>query len=129
MLQNGRYIRIGAGIILGVIILGYGASKSVNLLTGPKIQINSPKNGETMSESLLKIEGVVKNATFISLNDKQIFVDDEGNMRDQILLYEGYNIITIRAKGKFGREKIATREIVYLPAKKSEMSTENATST
>ncbi len=117
MIQNGRYIRVGAGIILGVIILGYGASKSANLLTGPKIQIDSPKNGETVRESLIKIEGVIKNATFISLNDKQIFVDDEGNMTDQILLYEGYNIMTVRAKGKFGREGVATKEIIYLPAK------------
>lgn len=129
MLQNGRYIRIGTGIILGLIILGYGASKSINLLMGPEIRIDSPKNGETLREPLLNIKGLVKNAAFITLNDKQIFVDDKGNMTDQILLYEGYNIMTVKAKDKFGREKIVTREIVYLPTQKPEISTKNATST
>lgn len=129
MLQNGRYIRIGTGIILGLIILGYGVSKSLNLLTGPEIEIDSPLNGETVREPLLNIKGLVKNAAFISLNDKQIFVDDKGNMTDQILLYEGYNIITFKAKDKFGREKIVVREIIYSPNKKPDSPMGNATST
>ena len=130
MLQNGRYIRIGTGIILGLIILGYGVSKSVNLLTGPKIEIESPRNGETLREPLLNIKGLVKNAAFISLNDKQIFVDDKGNMTDQILLYEGYNIITVKAKDKFGGEKTVVREIIYLPyPDNNPASIKNSTST
>jgi len=130
MLQNGRYIRIGTGIILGLIILGYGISKSVNLLTGPKIEIESPRNGETLREPLLNIKGLVKNAAFISLNDKQIFVDDKGNMTDQILLYEGYNIITVKAKDKFGGEKTVVREIIYLPyPDNNPASIKNSTST
>ena len=130
MLQNGRYIRIGTGIILGLIILGYGVSKSVNLLTGPEIEIESLRNGETVRESLLNIKGLGKNAAFISLNDKQIFVDDKGNMTDQILLYEGYNIITVKAKDKFGGEKTVVREIIYLPyPDNNPASIKNSTST
>ena len=114
MLKNGRYIRIGVGALLGLIILGYGASKSVNLIVGPQLQIESPTNGETVREPFLIIKGSAKNVAFLSLNDKQIFIDDQGDISDQILLYEGYNIITAKAKDKFGREKIVTREIVYI---------------
>lgn len=113
MLQNGRYLRIGVGALLGLIILGYGASKSVNLVTGPRLEIESPKNGETVRDSFLLIKGSAKNVAFLTLNDKQIFIDDQGNIADQLLLYEGYNIMTVKAKDKFGREKVVVREVIY----------------
>lgn len=124
MIEGGRYIRIGMAVFLGLVILGYGASKSINLVRGPQLQIDSPKDGETFGDPFLIISGRAENVAFITLNDRQIFVDDEGKITDQILLYEGYNVLTAKARGKFGREKVVTREVIY---KKLDPPAENAT--
>ena len=116
MLQTGRYIRIGLGVALALIIIGYAASKSINLIEGPEVVIDTPKNGETVHTPLIIISGTAKNIAFLTLNDRQIFVDDAGRIGERLLLYEGYNILTLKARDRFGRETSVAREVVYLPS-------------
>jgi hypothetical protein len=115
MLQSGRYVRIIVGVLLTLIILIYAGTKSINLLSGPKLTLERPKNGETVSSDLLTIQGYARNIAFLTLNDRRIFVNDTGVIFDQLLLYEGYNIITLKAKDKFGRETSLVREVIYKP--------------
>jgi hypothetical protein len=115
MLQSGRYIRIIGVVFLFLIIVGYAGIKSINLVQGPELTVTSPKNGEVVHDPLLTIEGEAQNVTFLTLNDRQIFVDDQGRLADQLLLYEGYNIITVKAKDRFGREKTIPLEVIYKP--------------
>lgn len=115
MLQNGRYIRIILGLLLVLVVLVYAATKSINLLSGPELTLEKPINGETVSSDLLTIEGTARNIAFLTLNDRRIFVNDTGVIFDQLLLYEGYNIITLKAEDKFGRETSLIREVIYKP--------------
>lgn len=119
MLESSRYIRITIGALITLVIIGYAFIKSINLILGPEISVTTPINGETVHSPLLTISGSAKNIAFLTLDDRQIFVDDAGQIYDQLLLYEGYNVITLRAKDKFGREREVVREIIYSPVKNS----------
>jgi hypothetical protein len=99
-------------VVIALVIIGYAASKSTTLLEGPQLTLISPANGVTVHTALLPIEGHAKNISFISLNDRQIYVDDTGKLFEQVLLYEGYNIITVKARDKFGRDTTVVREII-----------------
>lgn len=115
MFHGSRYFGIALAVVLGVVILGYAASKSINLIEGPELTILSPEDGATLHSPLLSIVGKAKNVAFLTLNSRQVYVDDTGNLFDQLLLYQGYNIITFTARDKFGREKTVTRQIIYQP--------------
>lgn len=108
-----RYLKIGSIITVAAIIVGYGYFKSRNLIDGPVISIESPRNGEAATTSLVTIIGTAKNIAFISLNDRQIFVDEEGRIKEQLLLPYGYTILTLKARDKFGRETVKRLEFTY----------------
>ncbi len=105
-------IKIGVGIIsAALIVLIFFQSKEY--LEGPTIYITNPINGSTFSEPLLNIEGVAKSVSFITLNDRQIFVDENGKISEKLLLQNGNNIILIKAVDRFQRKVEKKLEIVY----------------
>lgn len=104
------------GIIgLVVIITVYAVFQGYDLIRGPILEVKSPENGSSFSDPAIEIEGLAKNISFIYLNDKQIFVDPEGNFKEKLLLLPGYNIITLSAKDRFNRE--VSRELHLILSK------------
>jgi hypothetical protein len=59
--------------------------------------------------------GRVERAKEVLLDDRPIFIDLEGNFAERLLLNNGYNIISIKAKDAQQRETKRTLEIVYKP--------------
>jgi len=114
MTRNNYRNRIGFTIacICGLVVIAYGYFASRYLLEGPQVEVLSPANGISVSDSLLTIKGVAKNISYISLNDKQIYVDRDGNFNEKLLLYPGYTIIKVKVKDRFGRVVEKNTEVV-----------------
>ncbi|MEX0934129.1 MAG: hypothetical protein WD003_02670 [Candidatus Paceibacterota bacterium] len=108
-----QYLIIAFTIALFGIIAGYTYNRASVLIHGPRISIETPKNGATVGRELLTIQGYAYNTSAITLNDNKIFVDENGLLREQILLAEGYNVITLAAQDRFGRTTQQTLELVY----------------
>jgi len=115
--MNRRKLKLSLKIITGslflFLILGYSLYQSRNLLMGPVITINEPKNGSTTEEQMIKIAGAAKNIKSISLDDRPIFIDEAGSFSEKLLLSNGYNIIKISAWDKFDKKTDRLIEVVY----------------
>lgn len=98
---------------LSLLIVSYAIYQSRKLLEGPEITITEPQNGTITLDSLLTIKGVAENINSINLDDRPIFIDEQGNFEEKLLLYPGYNIIKFEARDKFGKEKTLNLEVVY----------------
>lgn len=108
-----KYLFIGTIIFLVLITLGYTAYEIQKVIFGPKITILSPNDGSLASTSEIQIIGTTKNIQDISMNDRKIFIDEQGNFKEELLLSYGYNIITLKANDKFGRDTEKKLEIIY----------------
>lgn len=97
--------------LLCTIVL-YSIYQSKNLISGPQIRVLYPHNGQRISSSSLELEGSASNITAISLNGRPIYVDENGNFKEKLLLPYGYTIIELSATDKFGRTKIKTLEVI-----------------
>ncbi|OHA57653.1 MAG: hypothetical protein A2114_01825 [Candidatus Vogelbacteria bacterium GWA1_51_14] len=103
-LKNKISPRIIAIVLAVVIVLGYGLARSYDLLAGPEIKLSELKDGQTISQELVLIKGQAKRIASLFLNGQQIFTNEEGDFREPLLLFPGYNAITLSARDKFGRE-------------------------
>lgn len=99
--------------VLGLIVYGYLQFR--DYLQGPVIAIAEPENGALLASPLITVAGKTENAAFLTLNGKQIFTDETGNFREQLLLQEGYTILAIDAKDRFGHVETKQLELVYNP--------------
>jgi hypothetical protein len=92
-------------------IVGFTLFQSQNLMRGPTIQIGTSTQGT--SNEIAVIEGEAENIAFLTFNDRQIYTDKNGAFREKVLLSEGYNIVKLAAKDKFGKIVERTIELVY----------------
>ncbi|OHA20488.1 MAG: hypothetical protein A2849_00630 [Candidatus Taylorbacteria bacterium RIFCSPHIGHO2_01_FULL_51_15] len=114
-----RTPKLIAGISIAVVILTslgiYAYLQSREYLRGPVLTISEPLNGATSTTSLVTLRGTSKNISFLTLNGRQIFTDEQGRFEESLLLEEGYSIMTLEAKDRFGHTEIKRLELVYKP--------------
>lgn len=103
------------GLFLGFLLLiaSYTYLKTENMIEGPQIDLAAPTDGMTTNSSLVKISGIASNISYIHLNDRKIYTNENGSFDEELLLYPGYNLITIDAEDRYGRKTVKTVEIVY----------------
>ncbi|HEY4502590.1 MAG TPA: hypothetical protein VJH21_02035 [Candidatus Paceibacterota bacterium] len=103
--RSSRTYFIGISIAFSLFLLaGYALFEARFILLGPKITIEAPQNGDFFSQSEVTVSGHVENIVRISLNDRPIFIDEEGHFNEKLLVQKGYTIITVKAEDRFGRE-------------------------
>ncbi|MDB5253941.1 MAG: seg [Parcubacteria group bacterium] len=94
-----------------LLIILYSLFQGRFIILGPNIQIDSPQNGQRV-ETLVTIQGHADNISFISLNDRPIFIDKNGDFSEKWIAPKGVSIITMRARDRFGREKEKQVQVV-----------------
>lgn len=111
-MKNVTLIRKVLLFLLLVIIVSYSLFQANKLISGPQIEIYSPKNGSTYSQTLIEIEGRAKNIAYLNMNDRPIFTDKTGYFKEKFLLSSGYNVIKLDARDKFKKYTEKRLEIV-----------------
>ena len=101
-----KILKVASLSIFFLFIIIYAYFSSYDLIFGVKIKnvsINGLNivDGAKTKENVIKITGNAKNAINLSLNGREISVDQYGNFEENIALLSGYNIINIKAKDKF----------------------------
>jgi hypothetical protein len=95
---------------LFIIVFTFFNSK--DLILGVKIKNVNLRDNSKMTDSIIKITGTAKNAKNLSLNDREISIDQKGNFEETIALLSGYNLINIKAEDKFGNSDEKNYKII-----------------
>lgn len=111
--ENGFNIKRFVIILSVFLLVAYGIFNARNLLMGPTIEIFSPAKDMETEKNIITINGRAKNITYISLNEKPIFVNKEGLFEEKLLLSPGSNTIEIKARDRFKKEVLKTIKIYY----------------
>lgn len=94
-------------------IVVFAFINSFDLLFGVKIKNVNLKDGQTITTSPFEITGRAKNAVNLTLNGREISINKEGYFNENIALQAGYNIVTIRARDKFGHADEKNYKLIY----------------
>ncbi len=96
----------------GVVIIGYGSYQMRGLINGPRITVETPLNGSSLTSSLVTISGQASRVTKLFLNGAKLTPDQTGRFTSQLLLATGYNIIQLDGEDRFGRRVEKKLELV-----------------
>ena len=125
MIEKRKSIKEGKTIIRNVLIVlvicvigGYAGFQSKKIISGPQITIQSPKT-TSADNGAVDVQGIVKNVSVVTLNDRLIPIDEYGKFKEKVLLYPGYNVIKLEAKDKFGASVTKELQLVYTDTNKS----------
>ncbi len=99
-----RFIKIGGGILVTTIVVAYAISRSTSYVRGPQITITNPANWASIAASTTIIQGRIDRANNLTLNGRDISIDEYGNFNEHIIVFPGTNIITLEAHDQFERK-------------------------
>lgn len=99
--------------VLAMAIIFYAYFETSEVLSGPTLEVISPKNGYSSPSELVEISGNVKNVSYMYLNGRPIFADTSGFFKEKITLSKGYNSIFIETQDRIGNKKSEILELVF----------------
>lgn len=103
-------------IIIGCVALfGFTLFQFRKIIEGPAIAAINVEDGQIVYSDTYMLEAEIHNAAFIYLNGRQVYTNKESVLREQLILFEGYNLIELRVNDKFNRQQVRTYRLVYLP--------------
>ncbi len=106
-------LQLSLTIITLCIIFGYAFYATHDFIFGQQILISEPGNGNAFSTSSVIVKGQGIRVKDMSLNDRPIILDNEGNFSENLILAPGYNIFLLVSHDKFGRKKEHRLEYIY----------------
>lgn len=63
--------------------------------------------------SIVKVQGLAKNAVYLTLDGREIFIDKNGWFDEPTALSPGVSVVTLSARDKFGKTSEKKFELVY----------------
>jgi hypothetical protein len=108
-----------ATILIGVLVIGFLGLITYNvkdMVFGAPLTVHAAADGSTIDGTYAPITGNAQHAGSITINDRPIGVDRNGNFNDGVILSPGYNIVKVTETDQFGKEKIETFHWVAIPA-------------
>lgn len=99
-----------ACVALFSIIGIFAYTKMSFIVKGVQIEAMIENNN---GSSIVEIKGNAKNAVYLTLNGREIYIEKNGNFSEPIALLPGLGVISINAKDKFGKSAEKKFEVIY----------------
>ncbi len=108
-----KRVQIASVILFFLVIIVFAFFRSKDLVFGVKIRDVNIVDGAKMTESVMKVTGSAKNAVALSINGREISINNAGEFDETIALLSGYNIVNIKAQDKFGYTDEKNYKLMY----------------
>ena len=108
-----RLLKLFTVITVIVSGIGYAGWQSRHLITGPELTIVAEPE-VVQSGRVIMLSGVAENVTSLTLNGRPIMTDRAGNFTEGIVLENGYSVVSLDARDRFGREVHWETPVVYV---------------
>ena len=107
------YLKFGLLGILFAFIGIYSIFQIKALAQGVNLDIRGIVDGAVFNKDNLMLEGLALHANLITINGKEVSVDQDSNFSEELVLSPGYNIITIEAQDKFNKKSKEIYRVIY----------------
>lgn len=101
--------------ILSLVLVGgwYIAFQARYLIAGPELSI-IPEPSVVQHARVVELKGTARNVTALFLNGRPIVTDEQGNFTEPVVLENGYTIMSLEARDRYGRTTRLQRPFVYV---------------
>lgn len=95
------------------IVVGAFLIYQLNFLFGPpKITLYSPEADLITSDDKIEFRGKIELNSNLTINNQEIYIDKEGNFKEEINLQSGINVIELLVKNRINKSVSIVRRIV-----------------
>lgn len=107
-----RRISIVAAVFLFVFFVGYIGLRFSVFLSAPELTLDEPQNFIALNEPLVRLKGKVEKESQLTVNGREIILDEHGNFDEMLELAGGVNSLEFVVKDRFGEESRVMRYVL-----------------
>src|SRR3989344_1321364 len=111
--------RLGRSILLALIallfVIGFISYQYRSAVFNLNLEIESPKEGQTITSLNVTVEGQTSPDATLLINDQGVALSKDGSFSKEITVFPGKTVITVRSENRFGRVTEVTRKIFVKP--------------
>ena len=104
-----EFYLIGGLVLLSLV---YGGFRAYPLITGPKITIYNPQDGDSVASTTFELSGKVTRVKEISVQGRLIPIGTDGHFTEILVADAPYTILVIRATDFYGATITKTLRVV-----------------
>lgn len=108
-----QHIKTLIGICVGIFIVSYALFEARGLIFGPRITISNPPDGALMTDPIVYITGTTSGVQDMTLNGRTVALHENDSFSNAVVLKEGYNIVVLEARDRFGRIFTRTLQLMH----------------
>lgn len=101
---------IGIATVI-LVILGYLGFQYVKFISPPKVTVESPVEGQTVSGKSVLVFGTTDPDAKITINNQLVLLDEEGKFSASVAINSETTEIVIKAISRSGKERTISRRI------------------
>ena len=101
--------------LFGIFLFGFFIFLGFRLIhfTGaPRVVLDAPMEEAVITEPVVSVKGVIEKESRLTVNGREIKIDENGNFDDEIQLASGLNTLEFQAENRFGKLTKITRHVV-----------------
>ncbi len=99
-------------VIIIALIFGYFWHQLSYLIYSPNIKISQPVSDFTTQEKSVEVFGQTNPDTYLTINGREVHLDNKGYFKSIVGLEFGLNILKIEARDRFGKTNSVTRRVM-----------------
>ncbi|HRY76655.1 MAG TPA: helix-turn-helix domain-containing protein [Candidatus Paceibacterota bacterium] len=99
-------------IIITVTVAGFLFIQVKSFWGAPYLKLDNPAIDLATQDESIKVEGLGRPNSYITLNGKEIYLGKDGKFSEEIYLNPGKNEITVAAKSRLGKTTTITKFVV-----------------
>ncbi|MDP2855613.1 MAG: helix-turn-helix domain-containing protein [bacterium] len=99
-------------IIITITVAGFLFIQIKSFLGAPYLRLDNPAVDLITQDESIKVEGLGRHNSYITLNGKEIYLGKDGKFSEEIYLNPGVNEIKAEAKSRLGKTTSIIRRIV-----------------
>ena len=105
-------IGIGLGGILFILFFSFFISRFAHFIRSPFLDIIEPADKTVIEEPVVSLRGKTEKESHLTVNGREIRIDESGNFNERLQLLSGVNILEFLVHNRFGKEQKVWRYIV-----------------
>lgn len=109
-----RAVGIGVGAACALFLVGFLGWRLIGFLGAPRLTVIEPMDQETVERPLVRVRGVAEKESRLTVNGRELRMDERGNFNEEIELATGLNALEFFVQDKFGK---VTKSIRYVLVK------------
>ena len=97
--------------VFTLIILSYLGYQYVDFISPPSLEVINPNEEEVVTHPLLIVSGLTEPEAVIKVNNQPVIVEEDGKFFAEIEIFEGTQVIEVKAISRSGKETTMRRNI------------------